>query len=266
MIVANWKENPETEADALKLFAAEIKIPRDGAAGRGTVDVVICPPFVYLEEIAKIFRAMPARATAHDKSSKKHLAIGAQDIFWEHTGAFTGEIGPGMLKSLGGTYAIIGHSERRKFLNETDEMVNKKAVAALEARLKIILCVGEPLAVRRQGFLYSKKYVKAQLEKDLKGVERITKDKRRIAIAYEPIWAIGTGKNCPPIDAVEMAKLIKKVAQAEYAAPPAAVLYGGSVNGKDAREYLSRKEIDGALVGGASLRPEEFAKICRAAI
>ncbi len=249
LLVANWKENPETEREALKLFVATGKIPRVSG-----VEVVVCPPFVYLELINKEFRAM---------QSKKNLAFGGQDIFWERTGAFTGEIGPTMLKSLGAKYTIIGHSERRAFLHETDEMVNKKVIAALEAGLKVILCVGEPLAVRKQGFLYSKRYVKTQLEKDLEGVERVTKDKRQVIIAYEPIWSIGTGKNCPAIDAVAMAKLIREVAHAIYFEPRAAVLYGGSVNGKNARDYLRAKEINGALVGGASLDAKEFGKIIK---
>lgn len=249
LIVANWKENPETEAEALKLFEATAKIPRKN------VDVAVCPPFVYLEKIADGLRHL---------KGKKRLALGAQDIFWERTGAYTGEIGPTMLKSLGGTYVIIGHSERRKFLNETDEMVNQKVIAALKAGLKVILCVGEPLAVRKQGFLHAKRYVKAQLAKDLQKVEsRKSKVESRLAIAYEPIWAIGTGKNCPPADAKAMAEFIKAAVLSAFRFPLSAILYGGSVHGKNARDYLKYKEIDGLLVGGASLDAKEFGKIVK---
>ncbi|MDE2019483.1 MAG: triose-phosphate isomerase [Patescibacteria group bacterium] len=249
-MVANWKENPETEAEALGLFRKLAKIPRN----RNT-EIVICPPFVYLEKIAEEFKNLESRA---------RLALGGQDIFWEKTGAFTGEIGPTMLRSLGAAYAIIGHSERRKFLRETDEMVNKKVVASLEAGLKVILCVGEPLAIRRQGFTAAKKFVRRQLAEDLRRTSHIKfQTSSSLVIAYEPIWAIGTGKNCPPFDAARMAAFIKL--QARHLKPPVRVLYGGSVNSKNIADYLKNKEIGGALVGGASLNAAEFGRIIKAA-
>jgi triosephosphate isomerase (TIM) len=265
LLVANWKENPETEEEALKLFKATAKIPRSFAARRthgNGAEIVVCPPFVYLEPIAKEFRTL-RRFDVSRRGPKGQLALGGQDIFWEKTGAYTGEIGPTMLKSLGAKYVIIGHSERRKFFNETDEMVSKKTLAALKAGLKVILCVGEPLSVRRQGFFHAKRCVRAQLEKDLRGVRQATGGKRHVIIAYEPIWAIGTGKNCPARDAVEMAKFIRSVVLAACRLPLATVLYGGSVNGKNIGDYIQYKEIGGALVGGASLDAKEFGKIIK---
>jgi len=249
-MVANWKENPETEAEALKLFAAEAKIAR-----AADIEMVICPPFVYLEKIAEEFRRL---------KKKSGLALGAQDIFWERTGAYTGEIGPTMLRSLGGKYAIIGHSERRKFLHENDGMINKKVIAALKAGLKVILCVGEPLAVRRRGFAAAKKSIREQLAKDLHRVSSLeSRLLGRLIIAYEPIWAIGTGRNCPPFDAVRMTQFIQL--QTRNLKPKPRVLYGGSVHAKNMRDYVQYKDIGGALVGGASLDAKEFGKIVKAA-
>ncbi len=259
LIVANWKENPETEAEALKLFAATANIPRTGKGAN--IEVVICPPFVYLEPIAAEFKKLPA-------GEKRRHALGGQDIFWERTGAFTGEIGPGMLKSLGARYTIVGHSERRKILKETDEMINKKVIAGLAAGLRVILCVGESRETRKQGDVAAVKFIKEQLTRDLRGVGRWPLKAGHLVIAYEPIWAIsngnGAGKNCPPSEALAMTQFIKLVIKKLKLKTP--VLYGGSVNGKDARGYLSHPEIDGALVGGASLNPKEFEKICQSAI
>ena len=245
LIAANWKEHPKTEAEALKLFKTVAETPR----ARG-VEVALCPPFIYLEEIAREFRHMPARA-------RKQLAVGAQDVFWEEQGAFTSEVGPRMLRSLGVTYVIIGHSERRRFAKETDAMINKKLALAARDGMKIILCVGESLSVREKGVEVAKRFVGQQLAKDLKNISLKT---GKLYIAYEPIWAIGTGRSDKPEDAREMAVFIKKLLKKTKRVSPK-FLYGGSVNGANAADFVQLKEIDGALVGGASLKAEEFKKI-----
>jgi triosephosphate isomerase len=245
LIAANWKENPKTEAQAQALFKAVAKIKREGS-----VEVAICPPFIYLEEIARAYKRMSPLA-------RTRFAIGAQDVFWEEQGAFTSEVGPKMLRSLGAKYVIIGHSERRKFAKETDEMINKKIALAVRDGLKVILCVGEPLAVRRKGVLTARKFVADQLTKGLEGISLKSRD---LTVAYEPIWAIGTGKNDTPEDAQAMAIFIKTLLKKQKHVMPR-FLYGGSVNGGNAGDYVQLDVIDGALVGGASLKADEFKKI-----
>lgn len=249
LIAANWKEHPKTEAEALSLF-------KGIAAGerKGGVEVVVCPPFIYLEELARAFKKMPAKARAR-------LAIGAQDVFWEEEGAYTSEVGPKMLRSLGVKYVILGHSERRKFAKETDAMINKKIALAVRDGLKVILCVGESLSVRDRGAAVAKKFVGQQLAKDLKGVKIKAGD---LYIAYEPIWAIGTGRSDAPADAREMAVFIKSLLRKTKHISPK-FLYGGSVNGGNAKAYVQLSDVDGALVGGASLKAAEFKKIINAA-
>jgi triosephosphate isomerase len=242
LIAANWKENPSTETEALKLFKTISKAKCKNA------DIVICPPFIYLEEISKAFKGM---------SKKDHLAIGAQDVFYEDEGAFTSEVGPAMIRSLGAKYVILGHSEVRKWNNETDAIINKKIKLALQDGLKIILCVGEPLPIREKGIGATKKFIHQQLTKDLKGVEI---KNGNLFIAYEPIWAIGTGKSDMPKDAQEMASFIKSFLKEKQGIRPK-FLYGGSVNSKNVASYIQLKDVDGALVGGASLKSEEFIKL-----
>lgn len=238
LIAANWKENPKTEAQALKLFKTVAK-----TGGRNT-DIVLCPPFIYLEGVHAAFR----------KLKKGHgLALGAQDAFWQEKGPFTSEVGPKMLRSLGIRYVIIGHSERRKWMKETDLLINKKIKLALADGLNVILCVGEPLAIRKKGIGAARKYVANQLKLDLAGLKRPFAG---VTIAYEPIWAIGTGRYDEPEDAATMAEFIKDHA-------PVRVLYGGSVNSKNIGDYVEYKSIDGALVGGASLKAGEFKKIIK---
>jgi triosephosphate isomerase len=245
LIAANWKEHPKTEMEALALFKAVAAAKR--AKG---VEVMVAPPFIYLEEIARAFKRMPPKERAG-------LAIGAQDVFWEEEGAYTSEIGPGMVRSLGAKYVILGHSERRKFAKETDATINKKVVLAARDGLKIILCVGEPLSVRERGAAVAKKFVGQQLAKDLKGVRP---KPGSLYVAYEPIWAIGTGRSDAPDDAREMAKFIKSLLKQTKQIRPK-FLYGGSVNSGNAAGYVQLKEVDGALVGGASLKADEFKKI-----
>jgi triosephosphate isomerase len=241
LIAANWKENPESEGNALRLFRAV------AAVRNGRVKVVICPPYIFLEEIARAYKRL---------RDKTDLAIGAEDVFWEEKGPFTSGVGPKMLSSLGVQYVIVGHSERRKWFKETDVMVNKKVKLAVRDGLAVILCVGESLAIRKKGTRAAEAFVKSQLKKDLQNVRQ-----GNIIIAYEPIWAIGTGRSAAPKDAAAMARCIKKTTARSF--KNIKVLYGGSVDGANARDYVQLKEIDGALVGGASLKAGEFKKIIK---
>ncbi len=206
-------------------------------------EVVLCPPYTWLTDFSH---------------NKKEVKWGAQDVFWELSGAYTGEISPKMLKSSGVSHVIVGHSERREFLGETDEMINKKVKAALKAGLKTVLCVGE----RDRNEPNFQNFVKDELAADLTGVSvRLAKN---LVIAYEPLWSIGTGNTPEPDDIFEMATYIRRNIfdilgkKAAYNTP---ILYGGSVNSKNAAGFLRTKGISGLLVGGASLEPKEFVGI-----
>ncbi len=243
ILIANWKENPPTERQAAKLFAAAMETSKVA-----TATTVICSPEIFLEGIA-------VQAKTERKKGGRAI-LGAQDVFWEEAGAHTSEAGPKMLKRLGVKYVIVGHSERRRETGETDAMVNKKVKAALLAGLRVVVCVGEPIEVRRQGVKAAQKFVGNQLKKGLKNVESAS-----LLIAYEPIWAIGSGESDTPEDARLMAVFIK--AEAARIAGRVKVLYGGSVNPKNVRDFVSQKEIDGALVGGASLHAGEWKRIVK---
>lgn len=246
LIAFNWKENPATARDAVRLFRAVVR----GLSGapKGSA-VVVFPPFLYLTELVRAARAR--------RSSPSPLTLGAQDVFWENEGAYTGEIGPAMLRGIGKMvqWTIVGHSERRRSLGETDEMISKKLAASRAAGLRVVLCVGEPAEVRRKGSAAARRYVKDQLKKDLRGRDRRLFRHGDLVVAYEPIWAIGTGRHCSPEEAVAMSRFIKQEV------PDAPVLYGGSVDGDTAESYLWYNEIDGVLVGAAGLRPKEVKKI-----
>ena len=264
MIAANWKENPRTEAQAQALFRAIAAAQKNRRGAAGAVDVVLCPPFIYLEGISRAFKKMKrakkggrSAASGGRGAAARHFALGAQDTFWEERGAFTSEVGPKMLKSLGMEYVIVGHSERRKYMEETDAAINKKIALALADKLKVILCVGESLGVRKRGVTAAKHFVRDQLRKDLAGIRGA-----RIVVAYEPIWAIGTGRYDRPEDAAEMLAFIKDFLK-NTCHLKAKVLYGGSVNSKNIGDYVQYKEIDGALVGGASLKAKEFITIIK---
>ncbi len=236
LIVANWKANPKTPREALKLAkASDFK------------NAVIAPPFIYLQALSPVL---------------KKAALGAQDAFWEMRGPYTGEITPIQIKNLKAKYVIIGHSERRQ-LGETDTVINKKIKAVLKAGLKVILCVGENRDTRRKGITSAKRFVGSQLKKDLAGIRTSHFTLRNpLIIAYEPVWAIGTGKSDKPKDSVEIIKDIKKLLDSRCQIP-APVLYGGSVTSGNAKSFLSQPEIDGALVGGASLKLKEFKTIIK---
>lgn len=242
LLIANWKMNPASLQEAEQLC--------QGYAGAAplfkNVEVVVAAPFVYLDRLSKVFRAMDYAL---------EISLGAQDMFWESAGAYTGQISPAMLKDMGVQYVIIGHSERRH-MGETNVIVNKKVRAAGEVGLKVVLCVGEES--REKGFEEAKAYIEQQLAHALEGIDGRHGD---IIIAYEPVWAIGTGTPDTPEDAVQMIDFINELLLTRYQFPLPRILYGGSVNAENAHGFLSREEIDGALVGGASLNAEAFAKI-----
>lgn len=241
IIVGNWKMHKTVE-EALELV--------NGLKGRvkdAKCQVVVCPSFVCLPAVV-------------DAVKGTNIEVGAQNMHFEEQGAFTGEVSPLMLKSLGVKYVIIGHSERRQYFAETDETVNKKIHTAFKHGLLPILCVGETLEEREAGKTYEK--VGTQVKKDLDG---LTKEQAaEIVIAYEPIWAIGTGKTATSEDANEVIKFIRKTAAEMFGSDTAdkiRIQYGGSVKPSTIKEQMAQSDIDGALVGGASLKAEDFAAI-----
>ncbi|MCK6568341.1 MAG: triose-phosphate isomerase [Anaerolineales bacterium] len=216
------------------------------------VERVVCPPFMSLTAASELLAG-------------KEIGLGAQDMHWEEKGAFTGEVAPGMVKELCG-YVILGHSERRAYFGETDETVNKKLLAAQKAGLIPIVCVGETLAQYEAG--ETSKVVSSQARLGLQGVSADFAP--RIVVAYEPVWAIGTGKassaeNAQNVHGNVIRPVLKELFGAETA-QAIRILYGGSVTAANAGEFFSQPDIDGALVGGASLKAEEFVSIARAAV
>ncbi len=250
-IIGNWKCNPTTQAQAEQLFdTVEKGIKRIKSASwrNKNIEVVICPPFVWLPLIS-------ASVCAKGFGG---LVFGSQDCFWEQSGTYTGEISPTMLKNLGCSYVIIGHSERRKYFNETNETVNKKLLSAFKVRLKPIFCVGE-----QEGEEMSL-VVKNQLIEGLSGIKRT--QMRNLIIAYEPVWAIGTENPCQPNEAMKAILFIKKTLSELYnreLAEEIPILYGGSLNSKNAKDYIKEAKMNGLLVGGTSLDGGEFIKIIK---
>jgi triosephosphate isomerase len=246
LIAGNWKMN-KTSADAVSL-ARELVL---SVGSQPDVEVVICPPFTALEAVA----------AAIDGSLIK---LGAQNMHFEASGAFTGEIAAPMLRALFATHVILGHSERRTLFGETDDLVNRKVLAALKNQLRPILCVGESLAEREAGSTL--RVVQAQTEKALEGVSREMAPS--VVIAYEPVWAIGTGKVASSEQAQEVHGFIRGLLtklHGEPAAQRVRILYGGSMKPANAPELLTQKDIDGGLIGGASLEARSFAELIRAA-
>lgn len=240
LIVANWKMN-KTIAEGVDFVRELNKHVKEF----GKNEVVICPPFVLLPELSK---AMDNR-----------IKLGAQNIFYEDKGAFTGEVSPLMIKGLC-EYIVIGHSERRIVFGETSKIINRKVRKALEHNFKVILCVGETLEEREAG--KTSKVVGEQLKKGLAGV----KDLKNVVIAYEPVWAIGTGKNATPKQVQEMHSFIKGMLgdkRVKLKNNKVMVIYGGSVNQENAKELMKEKGIDGALVGSASLDVGSFLAIIK---
>jgi triosephosphate isomerase len=245
VIAGNWKMN-KTPAEA-KALLGEIAPLVKGAG----CAVAACVPFVDL----------PA---ALEAAKGTDIKIGAENCHWAESGAFTGEISAGMLSSLGVGWVIIGHSERRTYFGETDATVNKRIRAALNAGLTVILCVGESLEQREQGV--TAELVALQTKIALQGVSR--SELSRIIVAYEPIWAIGTGRTASAQQANEVCAVIRGTVAALYdraAADALTVLYGGSMNAKNAAELLAQPDVDGGLIGGASLKARDFAEIVKAA-
>ncbi len=241
IIAGNWKMN-NTIAEAVQLVEKIKKSPL-----KEDVEVVVAVPFTSLVDVKKAIEG-------------SRIKLAAQNMHWEDKGAYTGEISPLMLKEIGIDYCIIGHSERRQYFNETDETVNKKVKATLKYNIKPIICVGETLEQRENN--EAEQIVEKQLLKALEGVE-IGKIKD-IVIAYEPIWAIGTGKTASSDDADKMCAFIRRIIGNKYGEQASKVIriqYGGSVKPNNIKELMDRENIDGALVGGASLVAEDFVKI-----
>ena len=242
IIAGNWKMNKT--ASETKKFAEELKAIMPRAKW---CDVVVCVPAVNIPTAIKAFKDV-------------RVSVGAENVFYEKSGAFTGEVSADMLKDLGVKYVIIGHSERRQYFGETDFTVNKKVLAALETGLHPIICVGESLEQRELGI--TMELIALQIKSALAGVSA---DKlRKCVIAYEPIWAIGTGKTATAEQAAEVCSAIRAVIRGMFDARVAravSILYGGSMNASNCDELLAQPDIDGGLIGGASLKPDDFARI-----
>ena len=239
-IAGNWKMH-KTVAEAVAL-AVELK---ELLRNTGDVDILLCPPFTALHAVGAELRGT-------------NILLGAQNMFYEDSGPFTGEISPLMLKDLNCSHVILGHSERRRYFCETDELINRKVLSAVSHRITPILCVGEQLEERENH--REKAVVERQLRSALKGVPLDTD----FLIAYEPVWAIGTGRTATPEVAQEMHSFIREVLEELFSpgkADSVRILYGGSVKPENAKSLLSMEDVDGLLVGGASLVAKSFAEI-----
>ncbi len=247
IVAGNWKMN-KTVAEALDLIS-DLKIE---LANVKEVDIVVCPPFTALGGVSKAIL-------------DSNLRLGAQNMSQHNVGAYTGEIAAVMLKEFSVRYVILGHSERRQYQNESDELISKKALAVLAASLKPIVCVGETLAEREAG--RTRKVLETQVSGSLAGVTR--EQMAETIIAYEPVWAIGTGKTAATAQAQEAHAFIRGLLGKmfdETVARRVRIQYGGSVKASNARELMSQPDVDGALVGGASLEARSFADIIKNSI
>jgi triosephosphate isomerase len=248
-VAGNWKmnTNSQTSVELVKsITSGSVE-----TAGQ-SITVAVCPPFVYLQAVAKAL-------------SSSNIAVGAQDIYFEPKGAFTGEISASMLKDVGCSYCICGHSERRHVIGESDELINKKVKAAIAGGLLPILCVGELLEEREAS--QTNKVVTRQVKEGLAGLS--TEKLQAVTIAYEPVWAIGTGRTATPEQAQKVHDFIRKLLAQIYdeeSAEEIRILYGGSVKPDNAAELMNQKDIDGSLVGGASLKADDFLAIIQAAV
>jgi triosephosphate isomerase len=248
IIAANWKMNmTQSESEAfMTTFLREI-------GDLDEVEIVILPPFTAIGKVSELL------------TQTQNVKVGAQNMHWERSGAFTGEISPAMLRELFVRYVVLGHSERRAMFGETDEIVNRKVRAAHEELLRPILCIGETLAQREKGEV--EKVLSTQLRGSLAQVD--AKELQETVIAYEPVWAIGTGKTATSDQAQEAHAFIRQTLREmsdETTAERVRIQYGGSVKPDNARDLLSQPDIDGALVGGASLDPRSFAQIVQAGV
>jgi len=247
-VAGNWKMNTDSRSSvelAKGVVDGSVKL-----AGRD-VDVAVCPPFVYLQAVARAV-------------SSSSVAVGAQDVYYGVKGAFTGEISASMLKDTGCTYALCGHSERRHVIGETDELINKKVAAAIGGGLLPILCVGELQSEREAG--QTEEVVTRHIKKGLAGLS--AEKASAVTVAYEPVWAIGTGLTATPEQAQEAHEFIRGLLAEIYdgrLADEIRILYGGSVKADNAADLMGRADIDGVLVGGASLKVDDFVAIIEAA-
>lgn len=245
-VAGNWKMFTTPAEAATLVKALKVKVVNI----KNTL-IAVCPPFTNLAVVAELIRGT-------------NIQLGAQNLHWEEKGAFTGEVSAEMLLGLGCRYVIVGHSERRQYFGETDETVNRRLRRALASNLMPIVCVGETLAQRQAGSTAS--IVETQIRGAFQGVS--ASDFNRVTIAYEPVWAIGTGVNATPQQAQEVHAMIRDLLTSLYSAESAqgcCLQYGGSVKPANARELLSQPDVDGALVGGASLEADSFAAIIKAA-
>jgi triosephosphate isomerase len=247
VVAGNWKMNNDlTESQNLIT-----KLTGGLSNMKLNCDVIICPPYTSLSEASTLIKNTVVK-------------LGAQNVYFEDSGAYTGEISPSMLKSVGCEFVIIGHSERRTIFKETDETINKKIVKALENGLKVIFCIGETLEEREKNITMG--IVEKQISEGLKNIaeEKLSE----IIIAYEPVWAIGTGRVATPQQAQEVHSFIRKLIEDKYSdktAEDLTIQYGGSVKPDNAKDLLSQADIDGALVGGACLKADSFIEIIKAA-
>jgi triosephosphate isomerase len=247
IVAANWKMNM-TQAESARF----IEVVLLELAEISDVDIVIAPPFTAIPKVTELLGESPS------------IKVGAQNMHWEKNGAFTGEISAALLRDLFVRYVILGHSERRALFGETDASVNRKLQAAHEATLRPIVCIGETLEQRDHGDV--EKVLSTQLRGSLAGMGE--KELHDTVIAYEPVWAIGTGRNATPAEAQQAHAFIRKTLSElsdDATADKIRIQYGGSVKPDNARELMSQPDIDGALVGGASLDPRSFALIVNAA-
>jgi triosephosphate isomerase len=243
-IAGNWKMN-KTVGEALDL----VRQLKASISGMEEVEVAIAPPFTALYAV-------------HKELEGSSIRLAAQNLFWEEKGAYTGEVSPPMLKELGCQYVILGHSERRQFFGETDGTVNRKMKAALGQDLKVIFCIGETLEEREKGKTFS--VIERQLSGGLNDIGK--EEMKRIVVAYEPVWAIGTGKTATPEQAEDVHRVIRERLEKLYSrgiAEDVRIQYGGSVTPENVKGLMNQKNIDGALVGGASLKSDTFSKIVR---
>jgi len=247
-VAGNWKMN--TDSDSAVKLAEAIAVGSLETAGQ-SVDVMVCPPFVYLQSVGR----------AIDGSS---VTLGSQNVYTESEGAFTGEISTSMLKDVGCDYVLCGHSERRHVIGETDELINKKLSAALAGGLLPILCVGELIEQRQDN--KTEQVITAQIKKGLAGIS--AEDMEKVTLAYEPVWAIGTGLTATPGQAQQVHALIRKLLSELYneqLAEKTRIQYGGSAKPDNAAELMAQPDVDGLLVGGASLKADDFVAIIKAA-
>lgn len=243
-IAGNWKMN-KTFGEVNSLLSQLKK----SVAGVSGIDIAVCPPYPYL-------------SLAVDILKDTDVGVGAQNMAWERSGAFTGEVSPDMIKDVGCKYVILGHSERRQYFTENDELINKKIKLAIATDLLPIVCVGESLEQRENG--ETEQVVKSQIAGCLQGLE--TDAVEKITLAYEPLWAIGTGKTATPEQAQQVHQMLRNWIDTHYnreIAEAIRIQYGGSVKPDNAKELLSQKDIDGALVGGASLKADSFTEIIK---